>query len=881
MASNSNIWLAYLREKAADPAVSATSSVALYRDLGEKTRGTLRDPVRLQALILSTLAQQLVAIVPISDGRVSLLHSFYEGGEAADTKNTIGLNGFDLTAVLRTVKTAELAKGLVKVTMGKKIAGTRVPTFEQLLNAGNEEALQALEGEADQTVGSWREETNVDLVKPTMITSNMKTGASIHAFTLLVGVAKGFSSACKKKNQDPLRFLAWGQLLVRLWIIGKGWATPAKIRAIPDDTDRFDLYFASRLGAITKYMSDKGTTARDKVKSNAPESPEVKKETPMPEKSQKKRTRSPEDDYHDESEEDDDYDEEEVYPDYPRKREDGSYSNKPGPGIKTPSPVKRKSPKKNNRTEDEEEKETEKRGEPKPGDYTSDEEDQVERKKEEIRKRRKTTPENRRGVQFLPKRKPRDDPDDSDGSSSSNESPSDSSEDSEDQNLSDEARKTLKRKKKKRRRLQEIRYQRKRDKTIMRLMGAQTDAFDEMTIQSREKRNEDRAKASLLSAWTEKAKSLFKLLSAKNWQVEGTPELNKFSIEAIKDKKAQRAINQIEMTSYDEGWGGMVSQSGIIKIFAKGFQAPNFLNVPDGFTAFNCFPRSKLTDRSLEETRQFYQELFGNGDLTDEKMKTITKTDWFLPSTRHQGMDQLKVTIKLIDMLTSKNGIASAGYRYGRRLAEREDELFDQQIEKDPLFMVKFVHLLDAVFQRFCEKLVSYERYRDPILEAKEDDMDLMQERTIESALGNFFSLGHNPNLSLPAALETYKKERGKKVGEADQDKKIVTKPGGEKGAKKGKVVNPEVVSAWAIPKDKSFHLCFGGKTGKENLKLFPRLEHHVRGKGMNRPCLKWYGVGKCEQGDDCPFAHLALAKISADKKTEMDTGFTKVYSTS
>jgi hypothetical protein len=48
-------------------------------------------------------------------------------------------------------------------------------------------------------------------------------------------------------------------------------------------------------------------------------------------------------------------------------------------------------------------------------------------------------------------------------------------------------------------------------------------------------------------------------------------------VEAIKDKKSQRVINQIESTSYNDGWGGMASQSGIIKIFAKRFQAPNFL----------------------------------------------------------------------------------------------------------------------------------------------------------------------------------------------------------------------------------------------------------------------------------------------------------------
>jgi hypothetical protein len=240
-------------------------------------------------------------------------------------------------------------------------------------------------------------------------------------------------------------------------------------------------------------------------------------------------------------------------------------------------------------------------------------------------------------------------------------------------------------------------------------------------------------------------------------------------------------------------------------------------------------------------------------------------------------------------MLTRKDGIASAGYRFGKELAETEEEAFDQRIEEDPLFMVKFIHLLDAVFQRFCMKLATFAPYRDPLLEAKKADVDLLQVRTIESALGNFISLGHVPLLPIPQALTKYRRSGTTKEKDEDKKRKLKEAQATDSEAGKGKGKpgqpspgptgnsNPEVVAAWKLPDGKTFPDFFG-KSFPENQKRFPRIEHHMPGRGKNRLCLKWFCIGKCSNGSQCPFSHLPLARLNSKDREEIDLQFLEIY---
>jgi hypothetical protein len=129
-----------------------------------------------------------------------------------------------------------------------------------------------------------------------------------------------------------------------------------------------------------------------------------------------------------------------------------------------------------------------------------------------------------------------------------------------------------------------------REDIILKLPTSQAKAFDEMAVQTSEKRKEDKAKSSLLVGWTDREKKGFSIISAKTYGVTGHPPYNAFVKKASKDKKAQKSLSQIEDISLEEHWGGMASPSGLVHIFAKGMRSVNFLESPTGFSAFICFP---------------------------------------------------------------------------------------------------------------------------------------------------------------------------------------------------------------------------------------------------------------------------------------------------
>jgi hypothetical protein len=77
----------------------------------------------------------------------------------------------------------------------------------------------------------------------------------------------------------------------------------------------------------------------------------------------------------------------------------------------------------------------------------------------------------------------------------------------------------------------------KREDSILKLLTLQAKVFDQMALQTSEKRKEDTAKSSLLVAWTDR------LISAKNWDTAGHPPYNTFLKEASEDKMLFPSFN--------------------------------------------------------------------------------------------------------------------------------------------------------------------------------------------------------------------------------------------------------------------------------------------------------------------------------------------------
>ena len=85
-----------------------------------------------------------------------------------------------------------------------------------------------------------------------------------------------------------------------------------------------------------------------------------------------------------------------------------------------------------------------------------------------------------------------------------------------------------------------------------------------------------------------------------------------------------------------------------------------------------------------------------------------------------QGERQIKTGIKFLEKLTYRASIGTNGYAYGLKLIERHRRLFDKALNRDRMCIVKFIYLLNKVFQNFGNCLGSfYRETRDPIRTAK------------------------------------------------------------------------------------------------------------------------------------------------------------------
>jgi hypothetical protein len=429
--------------------------------------------------------------------------------------------------------------------------------------------------------------------------------------------------------------------------------------------------------------------------------------------------------------------------------------------------------------------------------------------------------------------------------------------------------------------------QKRRDKGSLSLLTETiARAVDQMAIYQKEKVEAERKKTTLLVAWTDDALDLFRILSARDWGETGLPELNEFVLETIRDKKPNRAINRIEQAG--RRWDGLPSPNGLIEFFARGFLAQDVLEEPGGFTIFMCRPRDHITPRSDMEKKQAYQDIFGSGELSDETLKAFAKKDWFVPTDRYEAMEQLSVGITFLDLLTSHRGIASIGFRHGLRLLKENSTRVKAELRRDKLFLLKYQHLLDAVFQRFCERLSKLSHLREPLKEARRERLDRLQVEMIDGALGSFFDLGITPALSLPGSIERFAAKGRDKIKDPPPDKK------GDEGEKKPRpadsapkentpakkvgwhVANPSREMDWCPPAGVEFNSIFG-KGMFENHKGFPKFKHHSR-SGEAAMCIRYQILGKCHGGKECRGAHIPTDRMKADEKAAVDVRIKELY---
>ena len=858
-------WLTLLFDEVDDANEVASGTQSGSTERWKKVIDDALLPAGMTTELMAEAAKApLVFVVPIGKGKVALLHHLVLAEEEKG-KTWVGLAGFGACAPWRTLDENYVKDGLVGPSVSGSIKDQALPSTNQFLELKSQDGVKALKGKTkegggkDESVDTLKGTSLVQVLEPSVL-AYLKMGGrtSVPAAEVLLSIMEYLKGVTEwaDKEAGP----EWETILRRLWVVAKEFTTIAKLGYPPEGDDELDRHCIKVLQAFSRATpQDEGSLSpakkRKTVGTSSPggilRAKQLESGSTLPKK-RKAQAKVPDDS--------------------PRKYK--AYKGKSKIGTILEDPIPRKvrkeaedwtggpqepaaSPSKGR-----ERKEDKEGPGNSPDEESSDSEPSTDAEDDSPRKRKF---ERGKANNVPPSKNPEED-----------SSGPDSSESSDGNNPSDDGtdRSPLGRT--------------RRDKGSLSLLTETISrAVDQMAIYQKEKVETEKKKSTLLTAWTDDALDLFKVLSARSWNDVGIPELNEFVRETIRDKKPNRAINRIEQAG--RRWDGLPSQNGMIEFFSRGFLAQDVLEEPGGFTVFMCQPRDHIAQRTDMEKKQAYQDIFGSGELSDETLKAFVKKDWFVPADRYEAMEQLSVGISFLDLLTSNRGIASVGLRHGLRLLKENSTIVKAELRRDKLFLWKYQHLMDAVFQRFCERLNRLSHLREPLREAKRDRLDRFQVEMIDGALGNFFELGHTPALSLPGSIERFAARGRDKTKSPNQEQKKGEE--GEKTPKKATsspkentatkkvgwhVANPSRETAWSLPEGVDFNSLFG-KGMFENQKGFPKFKHHA-GTGDAVMCLRYQILGKCHGGKECRGAHVPTDKMKTDDKAAVDARIRELY---
>ena len=177
-------------------------------------------------------------------------------------------------------------------------------------------------------------------------------------------------------------------------------------------------------------------------------------------------------------------------------------------------------------------------------------------------------------------------------------------------------------------------------------------------------------------------------------------------------------------------------------------------------------------------------------------------------------------------------------------------------------------YFLDRVFQRFLDKLVQHVHNKHPLRSAAKE-LKGFQKEEVDRVFANMGS-GVFPNIPLPMSLS----------GGAPPMLPPISRPGGSPpnfgNNTKTDGVNRGAVLAWAIPSGKKFNDFFDPRKFPDNLKGWPKLDHHASGT-KQMLCLKFQVHGKC-QAPRCNLSHVDPRQLDRDVYDKVAARLLAIY---
>jgi hypothetical protein len=404
------------------------------------------------------------------------------------------------------------------------------------------------------------------------------------------------------------------------------------------------------------------------------------------------------------------------------------------------------------------------------------------------------------------------------------------------------------------------------------------------------------------SRWLPSAVFLFRVLSAEDgWLTMGIPELTEFAVK-ITEMKIFQATQLIRDKAKEESWPGGILKAGISDFLKRGFMAEDIQVAPSGFSVLFFHPSGYTEIDGEDFGLQQIREVFGDGEMPEEIVKAFSKRQIFVPQNTYQAADQIKTAVKFLECLCGDRTIATSGYKRGHHVMEENRRIFDSEASRDKIFLLKYLYMLDRVFQAFCNELRRFEKEPDPIQDARVVIGEGWMEHLINEPVKPWVIQGMLPAFASPLALQGKTpsdgvfdlsgagKNRGGQggagIGGVGAAAAGAPRRGGGAAGKQApangdspgwhrELPDSEHVQEWRLPAGKKLADFFGPHK-KENITGLPKVVHHKTGR-PSQPCLR-YQLEKCRQGAGCPFAHIRPRDIPREVHDVITSHIKGVY---
>ena len=761
-------------------------------------------------------------LVPGPGKTILLFHSCF-----ATTGKLVGINGCRSTAPFKAIR---IAAASASITVPPTIRGNpdpTLPTLEQFLNVSEEEDFSNLVGNSKNPISDLARHPNSFWMHPSLfltVSGPQSVRAAELASLILLSIEEGRSGDLEAPTEDEIGIY---NLLLFLWAVEKRWTTPVVVQDPLDTQETFTACesVALRLNSWRDQLANNKSPRRnDKKSQSSDDDSSNSEEDPPKRKARKKQTKKRK----------------------TRSSSDESLSDRSDRRSRTNHRASRK-------------------GNRSPSRSNSSPSDSSSSSTETSRDRRKHSSRRNDKKQRRRARK--------DSDTSPSPSPSDSSSSSDSSRDGRRGRRKRNKRTRRRRRSRPQRRSRRHSGSSSEdLRVEMMQSLVEMNKFQKKAYKRDSQKKSMLNRLPEEQVKLYTLLSAQDWH-DRRPKMNSFTEDLLSDRDPERAWNHLETISRD--WPGEVSKTGLIHFLSKGFRASDVDESPGGFTAF-MFSSVDVDKKVSRKDRELaIRSVFGEDTVTDEVVRYYAKNDLFLASSYEDTKNQLRTCLKCLEKLTYKGSIGTAGYSYGIDLLSRHRRKFMKESKRDPQIYIKFVYMLDRVFQNFISRLGSFYRDRDPIPSAKGSLRGSMQ-ADIDQALGGFDS-GVIPNLSLPEVISNHSPPENSIPEKKKPDAAGRTLPDDLVNPPSWWSENPEKVAEWGLPASKNYRDFFT-PDNKANFAGWPKFKHHrhPRVPDTKPLCIKYQSTGSCRAG--CRLAHVKPSSMDQPTRDLVSKRYKEIF---